>query len=182
MDTSSSPKDIPIIMLTKRHLEQLKAKFPCAVIFFYVEANMSWITADRFSDAAKQVSIDIRVESRDRKGLGRPGVETTDVEKRLYTDAIAESLSSEALVYAKDFISDETVRTQSKFEEQLNLFRRIVKAPAEDSVAFTKPKISFSGLGADDTIMAVGIMLLNSRLTRQSPEYLREAEEQRFDT
>lgn len=181
MDTSNSAKDLPIILLMQRHLKQLKTKYQRAVIFLYIEANMSYLTADRMAEAAKSVSSDIRIVCRDSKGLGRPGVVTGENEKRLYTDAISEALSSEALVYAKDFISDNTAQNQAKFEEQLQLFRRVVKVSTDDN-AFAKAKVTWSGLGHDDTVMCVGIMLLFSRLTRQSPEYQKEAIEQRFDT
>lgn len=181
MDVSSSARDITIALLVQRHLRSLRSKYPRAVTFFYAEAQMSWITADRLANVAQQISLDIRIVSRDPKGLGRPGVTTGENEKRLFTDEISEALGSEALVYADDFISDNKVSVQVEFEQQLKLFRRMVKLSTDNNV-FSKPKITYSGAGQDDIVMAMGIVLLHSRLTRNSPEYLKEAHEQRFDT
>ncbi len=131
------------------------------------------------AEAAKEVSPSIRIVSRDSKGLNRPGVITGENEKRHYTDTINEALSSEALVYAHDFISDDTKMNQAKLEEQLHLFRRVVKVSTDDN-QFAKPKITYSGCGHDDMVMALGIVLFFSRLTRQSAEYTKEAREQGF--
>jgi hypothetical protein len=174
MDILSSSKDLPIIMLLQRHLRSLKNKYRNAIIFLYAEANMSWNTIDRFAYSAKEVSPDIRIVSRDRSGKGKPGVETGEVEKQLMKDAIEEGLLSEAFVYAKDFVSDNVATTQVKFEHQLHQFRRMVHQ-SKDGNVFSKPKITYSGAGQDDTIMAMGLALIHSRFTRSSEEYQREA-------
>lgn len=172
-----------IICLMKSHLAKLKRTYKRSIIFLYIEANMSWISADRLANCAQEVSKDIRIVSRDRKGLNRPGVETTSLEKRLYTDAIRESLSSEALVYARDFIcesDDKKISNQMKLEEQLGQFREIV-IPSTDENVKNRPKIEFSGQGKDDTVFALGIALYNGRITREDPEYQKEAREQGWD-
>lgn len=183
METSDTTKEVEVIMLMKSHLAKLKRVYPRSTIFLYIEANMSWISADRMATCAIDVSRDIRIVSRDRKGLNRPGVETTSLEKRLYTDAIREALSSEALVYARDFVCEspeKKVANQAKFEEQLGLFREIV-IPSTDENVRNRPKIEFSGQGKDDTVFAAGIALYNGRITREDPDYQKEAREQGWD-
>lgn len=183
METSNTVKEIEVIILMKSHLAKLKRIYPRSTIFLYIEANMSWISSDRLATCAAEVSRDIRIVSRDRKGLNRPGVETTSLEKRLYTDAIREALSSEALVYARDFVCESNTKkvgNQSKLEEQLSLFREII-IPSTDENVRNKPKIEFSGQGKDDTVFALGIALYNGRITREDPEYQKEAREQGWD-
>lgn len=140
---------------------------------------MSWVSANRLSIVAKDTWDDIRIVSRDRKGLNRDGVETTDVEKRLYTDTISESLASESLVYADPswFISDKPAQCQLAFEEQLHLFRRTV-IPSTDENVRNKPKVCYSGHGKDDYVLACGITMFHSRLTIETLEYQKEAEQQ----
>lgn len=168
---------MPIMCLVMRHLASLRRLYPRAVIFFYVEANMSWTTADRFATVAQTVDMGIRIVSRDRKGLDRPGVETTDVEKRHYADFLCEALSSSALVYARDFVSDNLVQAQTKFEEQMHQFRRIIIPSSDDGVS-KRPKVVYSGQLKDDTIMAAGITGFHARITIETPEYQREAHDQ----
>lgn len=139
---------------------------------------MSWISANRLSIVAEETT-DVRIVSRDRTGKQRDGVETTDVEKRHYTDEIQASLSGEQLMYGLDFISNQPGENQAKLEEQLHLFRRMITPSSDDNVR-TKPKVSYSGAGKDDTVMALGITLFHSRLTRDSPEYRKEAREQQW--
>lgn len=146
--------------------------YPRALIFLAIEANMSFVDTDRIGKIARKISpFNMRVTCQDPKGKGRTGVWTGENEKGMYANSIRDALVSKTLFYVEDskFVSANAAKTQLQFEKQLQVFRRIVK-PAVNK-AFDKPKITYSGEGKDDLVIACGMCLHFSYEIRCSEEY-----------
>lgn len=154
------------------HVTELTKMYPRALIFDYIEANMSFVEADRMANICKKISPhNIRIESQDPKGKGRSGIWTGENEKYQYATAIRHSLTVGSICYADDscFISRDVIKAKEKFENQLGTFRRITSP--NTNPAFKKAKVTYSGEGKDDTVIVCGMCMYFSYEKRNSKEY-----------
>ena len=172
MDTCSSCISDDVDEVLKEHVTELTKMYPRALIFEYIEANLSYLGANRMANITRRISPhNIRVESKDPTPKARDGIWTGENEKYQYATAIAHALSVGSLCYADDscFVSRNPVEVKDKFEKQLAQFRRITSP--NPNPAFQKAKVTYSGEGKDDTVIVCGMCLYFSFDKRNSEEY-----------
>lgn len=144
--------------MTINHFRDLRQydQYRDAVIFIYAEANMSWVVVDQIRqllhENAHIVGQHEVVTFRDI----RPGVITTEATKEAFVEH-AKALFQNGLVrYSTLMVGMEDMNgIRRDFEEQLRIFNRSVKAPADISTG--KHQVVYSGKSGstkDDLIMA----------------------------
>jgi hypothetical protein len=145
------------------------------VIYVYIEANLSFVSANQIKQLIEPQSLyPIVVKSFDPKNDGRCGVWTGDTEKELYAIEMQRALSDGALVYADSFItSDDHMREEVR--AQLEVYRREVRVTPGTG----KLKVIYTGKShgrKDDVAIVMQMLLYWSRVTRESTEYMEAAE------
>lgn len=165
-----------------RHYLNLRQRYPRAVILVFIEANSSFIDADRIHKqlaVADKFGIDmIRVQRYDPKGKNnRFGIWTTQDTKDAYVDQIRRFYGGMRFVESNAWItndSDEMINIQ-KFYEQCKNFHREIEEPAKQGTQdFYKSFWTGKGQGKrDDLIMALGIALYYMDKKQTEPEFLK---------
>jgi hypothetical protein len=162
--------------MLETHLQNIRddPRYNTAVIYVYIEANMSFLTANKVKEIVEHPRFyPVLVQSFDPTTDARAGVWTGPDEKYLYAEEMKRALADGALVYAARFISsDESIKPE--IVKQLEVYRREAKVSASG-----KRTIEYTGksLGRKDDVCIVMQMLLHwSRLMRNSDEYQKAAE------
>jgi hypothetical protein len=145
--------------LVVNHMRALR-KLPdmegvCLIV--YIEANMSWIEADRLSLLCTQPALQpVIVESRDPKGKHRAGVVTDEHNKVGYVSGLQCLLQEQRITYAQDIASRDVHECKKELETQMRAFKRAVKVP--DQPEHQKYHVALTGKGygrKDDLVMAL---------------------------
>lgn len=157
-------------------MEKLRAvpAYQTAMIYVYIEANLSFVTANRIKAIVnKPCFYPIQVQSFDPSTEERAGVWTGEVEKQLYTIELQRALADGALYYASNFVTQGDVKeVKSEVKEQLENFRR------EVTLVNGKMKVVYTGKTGtrkDDLCLVVQMLLHWSRENRLSDEYAQAA-------
>lgn len=151
-------------------------RYAFAVIFVYIEANLSWVTANDMARLCMQQRFyPTIVKSYDTTKAQRYGVWTGESEKEMYSNEMKRALGDGAIAYADDFISQD-VNVKSEVRSQLEVYRRNVKF-VEGS---EKARVTYTGKSSgrrDDLAIVLQMLLYWSRYNRSSREYLQTAAE-----
>lgn len=189
MELTSTHKDDAVMKMLDKHVVFLR-KFPeykDATIFLYVEANMSWITADRicemFARDHERYGMVVPVSEGNGPGNGSAfGVWTGPGEKESYATGLRYTMSDGALSYAEHMSCTNPTGTKQILEEQMSRLRQEVKTPVDP--AFQSFKIAFTGKAhnvRDDLCMSLQIALHGLRKQRASKRFIGWATQHGFD-
>lgn len=180
-DISGSFKQDDILWMLDNHLLKIRQQPQYSNAFFmiYIEANMSWISADGLrTHFGKQPQLGQHlVYSRDPKKLGRPGVWTGESEKELYARGLRKMMHAGQLRYAENFISvgKKVHETKQILEDQLRQLRKETAASSGLEPGFDKVKTTYTGKShgvRDDACMSLQIALYNMETVRQDPVFI----------
>jgi hypothetical protein len=164
-----------IVDMLEKHLTRLRedARYQNAVIYVYIEANMSWVTANDIKKVVEQPRFyPVIVRSYDTSPEQKPGVHTGQPEKEMYSRDLQRALGDGQLCYADRFISDDP-NVKQELRSQMEVYRREVEVGPNG-----KLKSNFTGKSngrKDDLCMVVQMLLYWSRLERESAEYVHAA-------
>lgn len=162
--------------MIETHLSRIREddRYHHALIYVYIEANLSFVTARDIGRICSQPQFfPVVVKSFDSTKDERDGVWTGEAEKQMYTSEMKRALADGALSYADNFLS-QTENVQAEVQAQLEVFRRDVKL----TEGCTKPKITYTGKSngrKDDLCLVLQMLLYWSRVQRESAEYLTAA-------
>lgn len=143
-----------------------------ALIVVYIEANMSFITADEIAtEFQKPIFEPIIFERRDDKKKGRVGIWTGPSTKEQMHSQMKEALTSNSLFYARSFISSDEKKQKEQFEKEVGNFRLEKEASL---VPWRIVKIFYTGKssGKDDLCITVQMALYWSKLRRDDPAFI----------
>lgn len=163
--------------MVERHLTQLRAdpRYQYALIYVYIEANLSWVTAHDLAQLCMQQKYyPVLVKSYDTTKENRYGVWTGETEKEMYVMEMRRALNEGALCYAEDLNSSEPAAIKKDVMGQLEVYRRNVKYTEGSE----KVKVSYTGKSSgrkDDLAIILQMLLYWSHVTRCSHEYLEAA-------
>jgi hypothetical protein len=158
--------------MVEKHLSDLRAdpRYMYAVIYVYIEANLSWVTANDMARLCMQPRFyPVIVQSFDTSKDMRYGVWTGPAEKEMYTNEMKRALSDGAIAYADDFISSDR-EVKSEVRSQLEVYRRSVKFTEGSE----KASVTYTGKSSgrkDDLAIVLQMLLYWSRVVRCSSEY-----------
>jgi hypothetical protein len=165
-----------VVDMFEDHLTKLRSdsRYKNALIYVYIEANMSYIDANEVRKVLEQPQFyPVIVKSFDPTTEERAGVWTGPPEKQLYAMELKRALSDALLVYADNLITnDPGVKTEIK--NQLEVFRRDVKITPQG-----KRTIEYTGKSSnrkDDMCLVLQMMLYWSNEMRESHEYIKASE------
>lgn len=142
-----------------RHCHDLRRHdaYRDAVILLIVEANMSYLDADRVANLFQQVASPVHVLSRDQNRARRPGIWTGAVEKELYVNSLVNVLRMKGLGRTASLLGSHPETDWHLLLTQLSMFRRETRSPTDPR--FGRFVTTFSGkAGAgqrDDLAMAL---------------------------
>lgn len=160
--------------MIQTHLRKLRATetYRTAVIFMYIEANMSYITANQMRTIAEKPEFyPMHVETFDPTTEERAGVWTGEDEKHLYALEMKSVLLNGALWYASDFITSDPINAlKTEVREQMGHFRREFKMMPNG-----KLKVTYTGKSnnrKDDVCIVIQMLLHWSKETRESQTYM----------
>jgi hypothetical protein len=162
-----------------KHMQGLRAnpKYTNAMVFLYIEANMSWLTTDDYSLELQKAYWPMTIVTEDPKkapegAWKRPGVLTTKNEKELYVSHIQNLLSMDNLRIAKDLYSETPSEIVQKLYTQLDNFRREIIVPKDPNGVYKTVLGGKSIDCKDDIVFAVGIGTSFALKQRLSQNYL----------
>jgi hypothetical protein len=153
-------------------------QYKTATVRIYIEANMSFITANQMAiDIKSHPALrgqDIQIVKFDPNGLGRYGVWTSPASKEQWMAELTRNISVMRTVEAKNFITSRRPATLledvsqvhlDQFCEQLKQMRVIVTAPPEghgSSQLFPRRSITGKSAGKkDDRVASACIALVH---------------------
>lgn len=162
--------------MIETHMTKLRndSRYRHAVIFVYIEANMSFVTASQIRDIVMQPCFyPVIVQTYDQSKEQRTGVWTGPPEKELYANELKRALADGAISFADQFLT-ENPAVRSELRDQLEVFRREVKMSPQG-----KRTVEFTGKSPgrkDDLCIVLQMLLYWSRVMRESGEYMQMAE------
>ncbi len=178
LDSTASAKSKVVDAMLLGHLTKIrdqKSMYRNALVVIYIEANMSWLDADRISELVTGGSLEpVYVESRDSQPEHRPGVITTHAGKENYAAMLQMQLSTGNVRFARTMISQNLVANKFKLVNQWQKYRRDIKTP--NDLVHGKFTSSLSGKSAgspDDLAMSSQIGLTFLCQTLVDPEFRR---------
>jgi hypothetical protein len=129
----------------------------------YIEANMSFIDADRIAKRLQEPIFASRIEVVRFDAKGRYGIWTTPDKKECYATQLQISIPRARFAHGNDFLSQEEDGHKPELFKQLKNFRREIDVPkngAAASALFYKSHITGKSTGEkDDWAMVFGILL-----------------------
>lgn len=179
-DASGSHRWNDVLMMLDEHIMKLRTmpEYRDAVLWIYIEANMSFISADElgrhFEDNQHQFGR-VVVARHDPKNLGRTGVWTGEKEKELYAKHLQKLLSDGLIRYAESFVTvtkNTAAEAKAQLEEQIRNLRKEAKPVLEPG--FDKVKYTYTAKAngvRDDASMALQIALHNMHLIRTDEHF-----------
>ncbi len=181
LDSSSSHKHNEIMFMLEQFI--LKARsyrtYRDAHIFLFIEANMSFISADMLATFLQNPRFgSVEAVSLDPKNKNRYGVWTGETEKERYADSMERALANGQLCYSSEMTGNAVTLPQNKMalEQQLGWFRREVLEPKNP--AFGKNKVVFTGKSAgkkDDMVLALQIALYHLEKLKMTQRFIEMA-------
>jgi hypothetical protein len=179
IDASSSTKHDEIVRVLTTHVRSLRQKksYADAWIYVYIEANMSWLSADLVAGIL-QTFHKVKVVSMDASKHQRYGVWTGNNEKENYAATIQKLLRDHTLFFAKDLIGENLVRDLESLYRQLRVFRKETRAPAD--AAFGKWVTVWTGKSPnqkDDLCMALQIWGYWMNVKRSEQDFVEWAQQ-----
>ncbi len=155
------------------HIAAIRAQtmYRNALIYLYIEANMSWITADYVAGLTRRDG-NIVVASHDSSKYQRYGVVTGAAEKENYAATLIRLLMDNLLYLAERIIGAQVKEDVANLLNQFGLFRREVRAPVD--VAHGKWIFSWTGKSPgkkDDLILALMICIYWMERQLQTDEH-----------
>lgn len=178
MDHSDTMEVQEVNKLIYGHLANLRKipQFRQAMILVYIEANMSWIEADRVKHVCLQPELQpLHVISHDKEG--RTGVLTTAQNKEAYVFTALDLMRTDRLSYVADHQFTTQAESQADIKEALTIQLRGFKRKREESKRpeFTPARVAMSGKSAhckDDILMALMFVLYFPSLTLSNRELM----------
>jgi hypothetical protein len=179
MDISDSHKHDVIVKMLQNHVLMLRAipQYHKADIFLYIEANMSFISADEVCEMYirndEKFGPVIPVSDR-KEGDGRYGVWSGQYEKEAYARGLAYTMSDGNLDYCRHMAGAKIEATKMVLQDQMKNLRREAKTPQD--MAFQQVKYVYTGKSSgkrDDLCMALQIALHCMRKQRCNPKFLK---------
>jgi hypothetical protein len=166
---------VEIMAMVVGHLKSLRAvkAYQGAHIYLFIEANMSWLSADFVAGYTRQHDDNLSVVSADASKHHRPGVWTGPTEKENYTAALISLLQDNRLYFAKNTTSERLAEHQLDLKRQLTVFRKEIKAPVDQ--VFGRFTVAFSGKAPgkkDDLVLALQICLYWMGRQRGNTDFL----------
>jgi hypothetical protein len=165
-----------IVDMIIKHLRKLRsiAQYANAVMFVYIEANLSWVTANTLAGVAQAGEFyPCIVKKYDPKNKGRFGVWTQEAEKEKMCHETKHVMADGALYYAEHFFSETAPLTiQQEIKAQLEVYRRNIRL--SDSGKVTIEYTGKSTNRKDDLAIVIQLLLYWSRYNRESTEYQQE--------
>lgn len=163
-------------MLTA-HIQNLRnvPQFAEAFIFVYIEANMSWLSADMVARILMQFDR-VVVAQKDPSPQNRFGVWTGPSEKENYASGLQRVLVDDLLCFADVMIGANQEKDVKELMDQLAVYRKEIKAPTD--LMHGSHKIAYGAKShgrKDDLALALQICLYWMSLTRIDPEFLQLA-------
>lgn len=159
---------------------ELRDLYPEALFIVYIEANMSFIEANRLKGVFSQEKYGlVHVMSRDPKKEGRDGVWTDAVAKKMFALDLQRVMSNGQLSFGDQMVSDNGEMHKMKLLDQMQQFCRAVTQPKKDSSQM--PKITYSGKGPgqrDDLVLGLMIALTHSIKTKNEQWFHDKCQEQ----
>lgn len=160
-------------MLTD-HIEAIQRhnKYQYAQIFVYIEANMSYLSADAVRDRLSVYPRVTCVREDANVKLDRVGVWTGKYEKENYAYNLQRLLQDNQLFFAIDLIGRHPAMDVAALFDQLAVFRREVKERPD--LVFTKLHAEWTGKShgrKDDLALALQICLYWLMRQRCKPEF-----------
>jgi hypothetical protein len=175
-DRVCTADDNTIIDMLETHLAGLRAnpRYKAAVVYVYVEANMSFVTANRIKNIIdKPVYYPTIVAQYDPKGESRYGVWSGPEEKEMYADELKRALADGQLCYAEHFVSQDGAAVKSELKDQMEVFRRELKVSPTGKKTYVYT--GKSNGRKDDLCIVLQMLLYWSKYTRESSEYANAA-------
>lgn len=160
--------------MIRRHLQSLKEHplYCNAHKVLFIEANMSYITADQVAEWCREYQPTI-IESKDPKNRGRAGVWTGEYEKEAYAFLTRTIVEEDRLYFAADMVGANPQRSIDNLLAQMRQYRMERHEP--EDVAFGKYKFTFCGKTPggekDDQLLSWQILEYWSRLKREHPHF-----------
>ncbi len=175
--------DADITIMIKEHFVRLRRDplLQNCLFWVFIEANMSYIDADRIVAMLACPNIGAFRAERDRKNSARFGVVTTQPIKEAYVRAAQEALVNGTLEIRDSLVGQNAQGDRQNLFKQLGYFRREIKQ-ANDPI-HGHVRTSYTGkMGGkkDDLAMALMINLFWSNYRRTAPSFLSFANEQGF--
>ena len=179
VETSSSHHQNDILDMLDNHLLALRRipQYASAVFWFYIEANMSFLTVDDLRNhfLSHPEFGQLRVAREDGKAQGKWGVWTGEKEKEMYAKRLQKTMSEGKLHYAENFVSASRPAAESKaqLERQVANLRKEAKPCLEPG--FDRVKFTYTGKSQgerDDGSMALQIALYNMEKQRNNPQFI----------
>lgn len=175
LDASPSAKSDVIDDLILDHLGGLRMRFPNSLIVIYIEANFDFISPDRIAMMAEHPRFQpIMMDKHDKTGQDRVGVRTGHSEKQLYAMQLEQYLRVGSIFFSDDVVSSniDYKALQQKLIRQLEMYRKDIKMPADQTHG--KFKVSYSGKSSgnkDDLAMVLQILFYWSHLKMADPTF-----------
>ncbi len=175
--------DADITVLIKEHFIRLRRDpwLRNCVFWVFIEANMSYIDADRIVSMLNCPNIGEFRAERDRKNSARFGVITTQAVKEAYVRSAQEVLINGTLEVRDSLVGQNTGADAGNLFKQLSHFRREIKK-ANDPI-HGQVRTAYTGKTGgrkDDLAMALMINLFWSNYRRTDPAFLSYANQRGF--
>jgi hypothetical protein len=146
-----------------------------ALVVVYIEVGSSNIVADRVSKLMDVIEFQpIMIEKCMVRGEWKPGVITTDEQKRLGTMHLTRELSLNSLHVAMDLITQDTKKAITELANEMRSWRKDVVVPRDQAIG--KFREVFTGKAAmggkkDDRVVCLILVLYWSARNHKDPDF-----------
>lgn len=173
MDSTPVADSNEVERVVHRHLADLRNShaFRASLITLFVEANMSWIEADRVKKLASDPLLQpLYMPAFNSKNL--PGVITTEHNKIAYVDTLRRLLEDESIGFATEMISARPLELKKQLMEQMRMFRRVVQKPRNEEAQSSRVFMTGKGNNRkDDLLLALMMAVYFSRVARNDDKF-----------
>jgi hypothetical protein len=146
-----------------------------SLIIVYIEIGASHVQADSIATLIEKAEFQpLIVESRDSKGLARPGVVTGAEQKRVGTLHLSRELERKTLRIAAELITQDKKKSIIELSNQMRSWRKEIVMPHDQAVGTFKEVFTGKASGGgkkDDRIMALILALYWSAFNHADPVF-----------
>ena len=170
--------------MVRGHIRALKQHkiYGQAMLVIFIEANMSYISADWIADCIRQETANIWVESRDPTSRNRVGVWTLNFEKEAYAWTLRSILENDNLYFADQMIGEHLQKDKDQLESQFRQFRMERREPADPG--FDKFCYAYtgktSGGSKDDLLLGLMIATYWDKRKREEADFIEMCQSRGF--
>lgn len=162
--------------MVRGHIRALKDHpvYGQAKLVVFIEANMSYISADWIADKIRLETSNLIIESRDPSSRNRIGVWTANFEKEAYAWTLRSIVENDNLYFASQMIGEKLDKDIVELESQFRQFRMERREPADPG--FDKFRYAYTGKTTggtkDDLLLALMIATYWDKRKREETDFI----------